>query len=109
MIYKWLTPIQPNQIKSVFGKTVMFWVCEANHKNDRTFWKEAYKSVLRFLRELFHRMMKYFEYDLSQKSTLLNQSQLKQETKSSKRLGQFYKTLNIIYQHHQILSQQTLK
>ena len=63
MIYKWLTPIQPNQIKSVFGKTVMFWVCETNHKNDRTFWKEAYKSILRFLRELFHKMMKYFEYD----------------------------------------------
>ena len=61
MIYKWLTPIQPNQIKSFCGETVMFWVCEANYKNDGTFWKEVFKSKLKVLCELFHRMMKYFE------------------------------------------------
>ena len=47
MIYKWLTPIQPNQIKSFCGETVMFWVCEANYKNDGTFWKEDFKSKLK--------------------------------------------------------------
>ena len=37
MIYKWLSPAntEHNGIKSFLGKTVMFWVCEDNHKDDK--------------------------------------------------------------------------
>ena len=63
MIYKWLSTIdgEQNEIKSFLGKTVMFWVCEANNKEDKTFWKEDYESLLDVLRYLFTEMLKYFE------------------------------------------------
>ena len=63
MIYKWLSTIdgEENEIKSFLGKTVMFWVCEANSKEDKTFWKEDYESLLDVLRHLFREMLKYFE------------------------------------------------
>ena len=37
MIYKWLSPAntEHNGIKSFLGKTVMFWVCEDNQKDDK--------------------------------------------------------------------------
>ena len=62
MIYKWLSSIngKENEIKSFLGKTVMFWVCEANNKEDKTFWKEDYESLLDVLRHLFTEMSKYF-------------------------------------------------
>ena len=62
MIYKWLSIIdgEENEIKSFLGKTVMFWVCEANSKEDKTFWKEDYESLLDVLRHLFTEMSKYF-------------------------------------------------
>ena len=62
MIYKWLSTIdgEENEIKSFLGKTVMFWVCEANSKEDKTFWIEDYESLLNVLRHLFTEMSKYF-------------------------------------------------
>ena len=62
MIYKWLSTIdgEENEIKSFLGKTVMFWVCEANSKEDKTFWTEDYESLLNVLRHLFAEMSKYF-------------------------------------------------
>ena len=62
MIYKWLSTIdgEENEIKSFLGKTVMFWVCEANSKEDKTFWTEDYESLLNVLRYLFAEMSKYF-------------------------------------------------
>ena len=63
MIYKWLSSINKEQdeIKSFLGKTVMLWVCEANNKEDKTFWKEDFHSMLDVLRHLFREMLKYFE------------------------------------------------
>ena len=63
MIYKWLSPVdrEQNEIKSFLGKTVMFWVFEANNKEDKTFWKEDYKSLVDVLKHLFTEMRKYFE------------------------------------------------
>ena len=63
MIYKWLSSISkdPDKIKSFLGKTVMFWVCETKNKEDKTFWKEDYCSLLDALRYLFTEMLKYFE------------------------------------------------
>ena len=62
MIYKWLSTIdgEENEIKSFLGKTVMFWVCEANSKEDKTFWTEDYESLLNVLKHLFTEMSKYF-------------------------------------------------
>ena len=63
MIYKWLSPTitKDNGVKSFLGKTVMFWVCEAKHKDDKTFWKEDYQSLLIVLRHLFAELLSYFE------------------------------------------------
>ena len=63
MIYKWLSPTNTEHkgIKSFLGKTVMFWICEANHKDDKTFWKEDYQSLLIILRHLFEKLLTYFE------------------------------------------------
>ena len=63
VIYKWLPSISKDQdqIKSFLGKTVMFWVCETKNKEDQTFWKEYYHSLLDFLRYLFTETLKYFE------------------------------------------------
>ena len=63
MIYKWLSSINggQNEIKSFVAKTVMFWVCEANNKEDKTFWKEDFHSLLDIIRHLFTEMSKYFE------------------------------------------------
>ena len=63
MIYKWLSSInrRKNEIKSFVAKTVMFWVCEANNKEDKTFWKEDFHSLLFIIRHLFTVMLKYFE------------------------------------------------
>ena len=63
MIYKWLSIIdrKENEIKSFLGKTVMFWVCEANNKEDKNFWKEDYESLVYVLKHLFTEMKKYFE------------------------------------------------
>ena len=63
MIYKWLSPAntEHNGIKSFLGKTVMFWVCEDNHKDDKTFWKEDYQSLLIVLRHLFEKLLTCLE------------------------------------------------
>ena len=63
MIYKWLSSVNGRQdeIKSFVAKTVMFWVCEANNKEDKTFWKEDFHSLLDIIRHLFTEMSKYFE------------------------------------------------
>ena len=39
----------------------MFWVCEINNKDDRTFCKEDYESLLDVLKHLFIEMMKCSE------------------------------------------------
>ena len=48
MIYKWLSPAntEHNGIKSFLGKTVMFWVCEDNHKDDKLSGKKIINPFL---------------------------------------------------------------
>ena len=37
----------------------MFWVCETNHKDSKTLWKEDYQSFLTVLSHLFTKLLTY--------------------------------------------------
>ena len=52
MFYKWLHPIDPDNITSYIAKTVMLWTCE-KYPPDDTMWNEDLNSTVNVLRNLF--------------------------------------------------------
>lgn len=51
--------MQNEKIKSFLGQTVMFWACETNHKDNKTFWEEDYQFFLMVLSHLLTKLLTY--------------------------------------------------
>ena len=60
MIYKWIKPINPDQISSFIGKTVMFWVVEETNI-DSLLWYESDEAIVQAITLLFTRLKNMLE------------------------------------------------
>ena len=60
MIYRWLKPLDSEQIHSFIGKTVMFWTCE-QYPPEHQIWIDDDKVTYLTITYLFNELLKAFE------------------------------------------------